>query len=496
MVTVSDIVTPARRGRRWLGRTLGPGIQRLGRALRQANHGQRRALRYLRTRPGVRQVLNWLSERMPKSLYGRSLIIIVMPVVILQSVVAFVFMERHWETVTWRLSAAVTRSVAAVIEVYENYPQDPERTELTRIAAESLDLTISFLPVDALPPAGPKPFFSLLDYTLSREISGQIGRPFWIDTVGRSNLVEIRIRLEDTVLRVFARRSQTYASNSHIFIAWMVGTSLVLLLVAVIFMRNQIKPIQQLADAAESFGMGRDIPEDFKPAGAREVRRAANAFLEMRDRIERQIEQRTTMLAGVSHDMRTVLTRFRLEVALLGESPETAALVADIDEMRDMMEDYLAFARGDGDEQTAPTDVRALLEELKTGAERLGHKTEIAFTGEAEVTLRPNAFKRCLQNLVENACRYGEDIRIIGRRDDRWLTISVEDDGPGIPESEYETVFRPFYRIDAARNQDEGHGGTGLGLAIARDIAHGHGGEIVLGESQLGGLSATVRVPV
>lgn len=496
MVAVFDIVTPAKRGRRWLGQTLGSAVQRLARRLRKVNHWQRRALKYLRTRPGIRQLLNWLSERMPKSLYGRSLIIIVMPMVILQSVVAFVFMERHWETVTWRLSAAVTRSIAGVINVYETYPQDPERTELTRIAAESLDLTISFLPIDALPPAGPKPFFSLLDYTLSREISRQIGRPFWIDTVGRSNLVEIRIRLEDTVLRVFARRSQTYASNSHIFIIWMVGTSLILLLVAVIFMRNQIKPIQQLADAAESFGKGRDIPENFRPAGAREVRRAANAFLEMRDRIERQIEQRTTMLAGVSHDMRTVLTRFRLEVALLGDSPETEALVADIDEMRDMMEDYLAFARGDGDEQTAPTNVHTLLEELKTGADRLGHKTEIDFTGDPDITLRPNAFKRCLQNLVENACRYGKHIRITGRRDDRRLTISVDDDGPGIPEAERETVFRAFYRIDTARNQDEGHGGTGLGLAIARDIARSHGGEIVLGQSQFGGLSATVRIPV
>ncbi|MEO1199008.1 MAG: ATP-binding protein [Pseudomonadota bacterium] len=465
------------------------------RNLRAARRGLRRSLRFVKTRPGIKHLLDWLSDSMPKSLYGRSLIIIVMPMVILQSVIAFVFMERHWETVTQRLSAATTRSIAAVIEVYENYPQDPDRAQLTRIAADALDLTISFMPEDALPPAGPKPFFGLLDQALSREISAQIGRPFWIDTVGRSNLVEIRVRLDDTVLRVFAPRSQTYASNSHIFILWMVGTSLVLLMVAIIFMRNQIRPIQRLADAAESFGKGRPVPEDFKPAGAREVRRAAGAFLEMRDRIEKQIEQRTTMLAGVSHDLRTVLTRFQLQAAMLDDPTMREAMQSDIDEMRHMLEDYLSFARGDTGEQTEPTDMAVLFETLKSDAERLGDATETRFSGDPIAMVRPNAFKRCLQNLVSNACRHGDHIRISGRHTRDWLTIHVDDDGPGIPESQHEAVFRPFHRLDAARTMDAEHGGTGLGLSIARDIARSHGGDILLGSSPLGGLRATVRVP-
>jgi two-component system osmolarity sensor histidine kinase EnvZ len=435
----------------------------------------------------------WLNSVMPKGLYARALLIILAPMVILQSVIAFVFMERHWSTVTQRLSQAVVQDIAAIIDVYKAYPQDADRTQIRRITQNRLGLTVDFLPVNELPPPGPKPFFSLLDQALSIQLRQQIGRPFWIDTVGRSNLVEIRIRLDDTVMRVFAPRSAAYASNSEIFLFWMVGTSLVLITVAILFLRNQIRPIQRLADAAESFGKGREVP-NFRPRGAREVRRAAQAFIEMKTRIERSIEQRTTMLAGVSHDLRTILTRFKLELALLGDGPEIEAMKKDVDEMGRMLEAYLAFARGDLGEQSAPTDMAAFLDELKADAERHGHRTTVVFHGHPIVTVRPAAFKRCIGNLVSNAARFANAISITGHRDHRWLTISVDDDGPGIPPHMREEVFKPFLRLDDARNQDEG--GTGLGLAIARDIARSHGGEITLGESQLGGLRATVRVPV
>ena len=435
----------------------------------------------------------WMKSMMPTGLYGRALLIMIVPMVLLQSVVAFVFMERHWNTVTRRLSAAVTQDISALIDIYRSYPQDAERATLRRIALERLSLSVDFLPVSELPPPGPKPFFSLLDQALSQQISQQIRRPFWIDTVGRSNLVEIRIRLDDTVMRVFAQRSAAYASNSEIFLWWMIGTSLVLLFVAILFLRNQIKPILRLADAAESFGKGRDVP-GFKPRGAREVRRAAQAFIEMRRRVERTMEQRTTMLAGVSHDLRTILTRFKLELALLGDSPEADAMKKDIDEMGRMLEAYLAFARGDLGEQSAPTDMAAFLDELKADAERNGHKTNVVFYGHPVVTVRPAAFRRCLANLVSNAARFAKEISITGHRDHRWLTVNVDDDGPGIPVDMREEVFRPFLRLDDARNQDEGN--TGLGLAIARDIARSHGGDITLGDSPMGGLRATVRVPV
>jgi two-component system osmolarity sensor histidine kinase EnvZ len=435
----------------------------------------------------------WLKSMMPTGLYGRALLIIIVPMVVLQSVVAFVFMERHWNTVTRRLSAAVTQDIAALIDIYASYPQDADRLTIRRIAVQRLGLSVDFLPETELPPVGPKPFFSLLDQALSQEISVRIRRPFWIDTVGRSNLVEIRIRLDDTVMRVFAQRSAAYASNSEIFLLWMVGTSLVLLGVAIIFLRNQIKPILRLADAAESFGKGREVP-GFKPRGAREVRRAAQAFIEMKRRVERTMETRTTMLAGVSHDLRTILTRFKLELALLKSGPEIDAMKKDVDEMGRMLEAYLAFAKGDSGEQPAPTDMGAFLDELKTDAERNGHKTSVALYGHPVVTVRPAAFRRCLGNLVSNAARFAKEISITGHRDHRWLTVTVDDDGPGIPQDMREEVFRPFLRLDDARNQDEG--GTGLGLAIARDIARSHGGDIALGDSPMGGLRATVRVPV
>jgi two-component system, OmpR family, osmolarity sensor histidine kinase EnvZ len=439
------------------------------------------------------QIWKWINGFMPKGLYARSLLIIVTPMVLLQSVVAFVFMERHWNTVTQRLSASVVQDISALIEFYPLLPAADAQRRIRRVAQERLNLVVDFLPVTEMPPPAPKPFFSLLDQALSEELRKQIGKPFWIDTVGRSSLVEIRVQLDDTVLRVFARRNAAYASNSEIFLLWMVGTSLVLLTVAILFLRNQIKPILRLADAAESFGKGREVP-DFRPRGAREVRRAAQAFVEMKQRVERTMEQRTTMLAGVSHDLRTILTRFKLEMALLGDSPEVDAMKKDIDEMALMLEAYLAFARGDSAEPSAPTDMAAFLEELKLDAERQGDKATVVFHGEPVVTVRPAAFKRCLANLVSNAARYASTISITGHRDHRWLTVTIDDDGPGIPPGMREEVFKPFLRLDHARNQDEG--GTGLGLAIARDIARSHGGDITLGNSPLGGLRATVRIPV
>ena len=439
----------------------------------------------------------WVSRKMPRGLYGRSLIIIIAPMVLLQSVIAFVFMERHWQLVTQRLSQAVTADIASIIEVLENYPQDPEFAQITTIAQEKLDLTITILPPDPFPPVVGKPFFSLLDNTLRTEIQQQIGRPFWIDTVGDSNVLEIRIRLEkpeENVLRVFVRRDRAYASNSHIFLIWMFGTSLVLLLIAILFLRNQIRPIQQLSHAAEKFGKGQTLPADFRIRGATEVRQAGLAFLQMRERIERQIEQRTAMLTGVSHDLRTILTRFKLQLALIRQTPEIEELQADVDDMQQMLQGYIDFARGDQYEQSEDVNVFDALMKHKMEAALREKHYEVDCNDDISIHITSEAFARLVSNIVTNAFRYAGRVEAKVSKGQRRITITFDDNGPGIPENMREEVFKPFMRLDEARNLDES--GTGLGLSIARDIARNHGGDINLYDSPLGGLRVILTLPV
>lgn len=443
------------------------------------------ASKRLRLFAGVKRLL-------PNSLFGRSLIIVVAPMVLLQSVLAFVFLERHWELVTQRMSEAVAREMAAVVALIEQYPQDADMESIVDIASKDLGLRVSILPKAELPLPSSQPFFNLLDRTLAREITTAVGKPFWIDTVGDSNVIEARILLSDKVVRIFAKRSQAYATNSHIFLVWMVGTSLVLIFIAVIFLRNQIRPIQRLAKAAERFGRGHSIA-DLGHSGAREVRQASQALVEMSKKIERQIEQRTTMLAGVSHDLRTILTRFRLQLAMMEATEDSRALHDDVDDMEGMLSDYLAFASDNAKEATVSVDLDEMLHSFCEHAQLHNIPCSHSIEGEAQIDVRSNAFKRCLGNLVSNACRYGNQVEIAAVRKNGFLSVTVDDDGPGIPEEAREDVFKPFFRLDEARNQDES--GTGLGLAIARDIALAHGGDISLSTSPQGGLRAELVVP-
>lgn len=446
---------------------------------------------------GVKRTAAIVSDLMPKGLYARALIIIIAPIVLLEGVVAFSFMERHWQAVTRRLSEATARDIAALIEVYQDYNRNDDYSHLIELARDRLNLSLQVLPPGELPAAQPKPFWALLDRTLSNEIRKQIKQPFWIDTVGDSHYVEIKVQLEHAILRVVATRSQTYASNSHIFLIWMVVTSVILLCVAILFLRNQIRPILRLAEAADAFGKGRPVPLDFSPRGAREVRQAAVAFLEMKERIKQHVDQRTTMLAGVSHDLRTILTRFKLQLELLGNNPGTKELKSDVNEMQHMLEDYLAFARGDGGEEAKPTNLRELLEEVHAEAQVFGTSIELKLRRRKKdlvLPLKRQAFKRAITNLVSNAARFGDQVIIRAATERNWLRIEVDDDGPGIPVHERANVFKPFYRLDHARNQEAGN--SGLGLAIARDIARSHGGDVALGESSMGGLRAVITVPL
>ncbi|MBB3390146.1 two-component system osmolarity sensor histidine kinase EnvZ [Rhizobium sp. BK275] len=442
--------------------------------------------------PGWRWFVRWLRRRLPTGLYTRSLLIIIIPMVLLQSVVAAVFMERHWQMVTERLSLAVTRDIAAIIEIIDTFPQDADYSDITRIARDQLNLQISIEPDGDLPPPREKPFFSILDGILSDEITEEIRRPFWIDTVGNSNLIEIRIKLDNRILRVITKRSQAYASNTHIFILWMVGASLVLIAISILFLRGQIRPILNLARAAESFGKGQKA-DSFYPRGADEVRRAGLAFILMRERIERQMEQRTAMLSGVSHDLRTILTRFKLQLALAGDNPDLAGLNEDVNDMQTMLEAYMAFAKGEVEEDVGELKLSEIFEKLEIDFELHGKVLTYSIEGEDHISVRPNAFLRLVTNLASNARRYADTLHIEAKHGAKWLTIVFDDNGPGIPEKYREDVFKPFFRLDSARNLDAS--GTGLGLAIVRDIARSHGGNITLGDGPLGGLRATVRIP-
>ena len=455
-----------------------------------------RSLRWLaQIRKLWRRAARRLAEALPKGLYRRSLLIVIVPMVLLQTAVTFVFMQHHWDLVTRRLSEAVARDVGALTDLYQQLPPGKDDAVLVNLASQRFRMDATLLPAGPLPPVMPRSFYGALDpltRILPNEIRKQVTQPFWLDTVGRSGLMEIRVDLGGRVLRLVTRRALAYEANAHIFVLWMLGAMIVLLTVAIIFLRNQIRPILRLAKAAEDFGKGRD--PDFSPHGAREVRQAGRAFIEMKRRIERATEQRTAMLNGVSHDLRTILTRFKLSLVLLDNSADSELLQKDVDEMGQMLEGYLAFARGDTGESTAQINIGAILEDLRADSERHGAELGVETRGDLAIRVRPMAMKRCVGNLVANAQRHAEHVLVSATREAQFVSIIVDDDGAGIAPANREDVFRPFYRLDEARNQDEG--GAGLGLAIARDIARSHGGDITLSDSPLGGLRAAVRIPV
>ena len=442
-----------------------------------------------------RRAARGLAEMLPKGLYKRSLLIVIVPMALLQTAVTFAFMQHHWELVTRRLSEAVARDVGALTDLYQKLPPGEDDAFLANLASERFRMDATLLPPGPLPPVMPRSFYGALDpltRILPSEIRRQVREPFWLDTVGRSGLMEIRVDLGGRVLRLVTRRALAYEANAHIFVLWMLGAMMVLLTVAIIFLRNQIRPILRLARAAEDFGKGRDL--NFSPHGAREVRQAGHAFIEMKRRIERATEQRTAMLNGVSHDLRTILTRFKLSLALLDNSADSDLLQKDVDEMGQMLEGYLAFARGDAGESTARINIGSILEDLRSVSERHGAELGVVTRGDLDIRVRPMAMKRCVGNLVANAQRHADRVRVSAIREAQFVSIVVDDDGTGIAPAHREDVFRPFYRLDEARNQDEG--GAGLGLAIARDIARSHGGDITLSDSPMGGLRAAVRIPV
>ncbi len=435
---------------------------------------------------------------MPRGLFGRSLLIIVMPVVMVQAVVTYLLFDQQWDSVTMRISRAVAAQIVLFVQSYETLGAERFAAEAVRLRETSFGLVPVVKQGEKIPDTD-SPAYDVLKKVFVRELSSRIERPVWIDSTSLEDHVDIRVQLDGAVMHVMAERKRIMSTNTHVWVGWMIATSLVFLSVAIIFLRNQIRPIERLADAAEAFGKGRDAP-DFRPSGATEVRRASLAFIDMRERISRFVQQRTDMLAGVSHDLRTPLTRMKLELAMMKEDASIQALKGDLEEMEHMLEEYLAFARGQAGEGATDTDISQLLRDVAVNAQRKADakvplKT-LTLTAPEDVALevRPNALRRCVVNLVENAMRHGTKVQLSAVLHEDVVEIAVDDDGPGIPEARREEAFRPFHRLDSGRSLATG--GAGLGLAIARDIARGHGGDIILEDSKLGGLRAIIRLPV
>lgn len=430
---------------------------------------------------------------LPKSLLGRTVLIIVTPLVLLQLVSATVFYESHWTKVSLGLARGLSGDVAALIELLRQDPSPEGVIAIRQLAARTMGLSVKLEKGKILANLPEDQSGNIIDRMFIRSLSESVRRPFKVDSESLDKRVIVLVQLPEGVFEVIAKRKRLFSSTTYIFVLWMVGTSMILFGVAVIFMRNQVRPIRRLAAAADAFGKGRDAPR-FKPEGAAEVRQAASAFISMRDRIQRQITQRTEMLAGVSHDLRTPLTRMKLQLEMAQSPDDMEDLKRDIFEMEHMLEGYLAFARGEGDELPKPTNISSMLRDIVASAQRKGAEVDLHTEGDIIVPVRPNAFKRCVTNLVDNADRYATHVSVRAGKRGEAIDVTIDDDGPGIPADKWDDAFKPFYRLDDSRNQ--GTGGVGLGLTIARDVIRGHGGDISLDESPAGGLRARLTLPI
>ena len=415
--------------------------------------------------------------------------------VVMQAIMAGIILDRHWEKVTQVLGRSLSREIGFLTDLYDHSPKTPEDiANIERIADKRLDLKLHIERNSALPKPVTPPLFSLVDAKLTKYLTRDTERPFWIDSAGQSGYVDIRVEVEPgTIFRILIEEERAYASSTNALLSWMVVSSMVLILIAIIFMRKQIQPILDLALAARRFGMGHDV-EDFNPRGATEVREAAQAFINMKDRIEKHVEQRTAMLAGVSHDLRTILTRFKLELAFLRRIESPGAQAGCRGNAADARGLYGLRQRRWRRKGGGVRDISASLTALRRQRARGSVKARIQTPDGLVAKVKPNAFRRLATNLISNAARFGKTVAVAARTDGHSLIFTVDDDGPGIPAAMREDVFRPFVRLDVARNQDET--GTGLGLSIARDIARAHGGDITLEDSPLGGLRAIVAIPV
>ncbi|MEM7070837.1 MAG: ATP-binding protein [Pseudomonadota bacterium] len=424
--------------------------------------------------------------------------IIAMPLILLQLVLAWTFYDRHWDAVVWRLSLAISGDVSYLLNRIRNEPEN--LAKIIEDTRKYIGINIIYQP-DAILPNQLIFLESIEDRLLYKALSGHIGLPFQIDSSALDKGVVIDVQTREALLTMIIPSKRLFQSTQYVFFFWMVGTSLILIFISTIFMRNQIRPILRLAHAVDGFGKGHDIDEVIPEQGAREVRQAAAAFNRMRERIHRQVRQRTDMLSGVSHDLRTPLTRIKLRLEMLEENDDVRALKQNIAIMEHMIEDYLNFARGEGSERSEEIDVALLVQEAAMEWRENGSKLDVHVEGQLNAFVKPAALRRAIDNLISNALRYGQRVWLTAGFRPPWLEIIIDDDGCGIPPDKREDAFKPFERLNVARtNTAEEHKqiltGSGLGLAITRDIARAHGGDVILESAPQGGLRAKIQIPL
>ena len=442
---------------------------------------------------------NTLERVMPRTLMARVSVTIVVPLILVQIISTYVFYGNLWNTMARRMAADLAGDIGAVAQALHDTPDQMLRDAIVRNAQKNMELQISFEPNATLSGRGVIAHRAEAIERMEQELWRGLERPFAIDflTLRTERLISVRVQEPDGVLTVLLPRARVVGSNTTlVFVIWMVGSSMLLFGVATAYLRNQVATVRRLARAADAFGKGREVA-DFPDTGAFEVRQAARAFNIMRGRIQRQIAQRTEMLAGVSHDLRTPLTRMKLQLEMMPktQAEDIAALREDIAEMERMLDAYLAFARGEGTEAPVSTDLSELVESIVARFRREDANVALHTPSEPlSVILKPIAYDRSLSNLIGNAVRYARNIAVTLRRVDEFVYVDVDDDGPGIRPERREEAFRAFHRLEPSRNPKTG--GVGLGLTIARDIVRGMGGDIVLGDSPMGGLRASLRVPV
>ena len=431
----------------------------------------------------------FIKNLLPKRLFYRGLLIVAVPIVVLQVTITLVFFDSLWIKTNKGMTKSLVSEIVTIIDIYNN-ESDYNKKIVTDLYNKNFSFTVRFLKNEKLPDIKVERWFSPMDRSLRRELKPKINR-YWFNTIAYEEIVDLRIKFRDGVLQIFFPKERIQTSSVRIFALWITLPAILMITIAIIFLKNQTRPITKLAEASEKFGRGEDI-EEFRPSGALEIRKAGLEFNKMRNRILRHLNQRSEMLSGISHDLRTPLTRIKLQLTMIKDNNLSKKLSEDIDEMEKMLSEYLQFASSGAKEKSGTFDLSELVENIINKYENpnisKNYNKRIYFNG------RKNLIQRCINNLIDNSIKYGENINLIIEKKVSNIVISIEDDGPGIPESEYENVIKPFYKIDKSRSESKSS--VGLGLAISSDIIKSHGGDINFSKSNLGGLKVMISLPV